>query len=537
MSMIDPTDDQPKSVRLRLRLSNRGTAVPGRFRTANVYLFNTQQELARKFKEECMIGKTTLDNEPILYIGAIAREGVFAELVDDKFGKHRRRIYEEIYIDEFELNRKIIDFEAWANQFNVPIHAPTTIIAQEERNKEDRERQFYERRAALRAERLAREAVGTMGAAVPYGSEATMALAAGHDHVAHPPESTEALSDTLASAGKTLRAGASKAGKTLSKAGARASEAAKAAGKKAAPALKQAQNELKMYGAEASIAGKEFGPQVYEAVLGVFEGLLSLVTVPFEWISDILSLDVLSYGQKSAQLARALDLLANAGSFDTEGNTNAAELIRELALRAINREKSASAGNKRKLKAATQLQQKLESNKNYDDAAKSYKYAKGGDSSRYKAALYRFKAVAGRDYPKNADGATVEELKTIVGKFIADLTKTMKSGVYGYKYDDGKPQPKSFKSLAQIRESITRVEKLLQETTKTAIVAAIDDQLRAVGTIVPAPRPQEPASSNAGLVGPFATAACALASDPTGCGCGGTKAGMYSSDDDDSDSG
>ena len=375
-----------------------------------------------------------------------------------------------------------------------------------------------------------------------------MDRAAGHDHVAEPPESTEALSDTLASAGKTLSAGASKAGKAFSKAGARAGEAAKAAGKKAAPvlkqagkksaaALKQAKSELQTYGAEASTAGKEFGPQVYEAVLGVFEGLQYLVTVPFEWISDILSLDVLSYGQKSAQLARALDLLAKAGSADAEGNTSAAGLIKELALRAINREKSASAGNKRKLKAATQLQRKLESNKNYDEAAKDYKYAKGGDSSRYKAALYKFKAVAGRDYPKNADGATVEELKDIVKKFIADLTETMKSGVYGYKYPGGDPQPQSFKSLAQIRASIATVEKLLKETTKPAIVAAIDEQLKTVGTPVPAAEPQEPVAGNAGLVAPFAGAACALAADPTGCGCGGTKAGMYSSSDDgDSDS-
>lgn len=161
MSMIDPTDDTMKSVRLRLRLSNLGTAVPGRFRTADVYLFNTQQELARKFKEKCMIGKTTLDGEPILYIGAIAREGVLAELVDDKFGEHRRKIFERIYIDEFELSRKVVSLEAWARQFNVPIHAPETIIAQEERDREKRKRQFQEDRAA----RLARVAVGTMGAA------------------------------------------------------------------------------------------------------------------------------------------------------------------------------------------------------------------------------------------------------------------------------------------------------------------------------------------------------------------------------------
>ena len=47
------------------------------------------------------------------------------------------------------------------------------------------------------------------------------ALKAGHDYVAEPPESTEALSDTLASAGTALSAGASKAGKALAKAGAR----------------------------------------------------------------------------------------------------------------------------------------------------------------------------------------------------------------------------------------------------------------------------------------------------------------------------
>ena len=415
------------------------------------------------------------------------------------------------------------EFEAWADEFDVPIHAPTTIIAREERNREDREQSFHERRAALGAARLAREAMDTMGAAVPHGSKATMALAAGHDHVAEPPESTEALSDTLASAGKALGAGASKASNALSKAGARAGEAAKAAGKKAAPALKQTKGELQMYGATASIAGKEFGPQVYEAVLGVFEGLQYLVAVPFEWISDILRLDVLSYGQKSAQLARALDLLAAAGSADREGNPSAAGLIKELALRAINREKSASARNKRKLKAATQLQQKLESNKNYNEAAKGYKYAKGGDSSRYKAALYKFKAVAGRDYPKNADGATVEELKTIVEDFINNLTETMKSGVYGYTYPGGKPQPKSFKSLGQIGDSIATVEKLLKDTTKLAIVAAINEQLKKLAP---------PAANNAGLIAPFATAACALVADPTGCGCGTGGNAEMSSDDD-----
>ena len=166
MSMIDPTDEEMKTVMLSLRLSNRGTALPGRFRTADVYLVRTQQALARTFKEECMIGKTTLDGEPILYIGAIAKGTVFAELVDDKFGEHRRRIYEEIYIDKFTLNRKVVDFEAWADQFNVPIHAPETIMAREERDREERKRQFDERRAALRAERLAREAVGTMGSAL-----------------------------------------------------------------------------------------------------------------------------------------------------------------------------------------------------------------------------------------------------------------------------------------------------------------------------------------------------------------------------------
>ena len=148
---VIPPDDKIKTVRLRLRLSNEGTAHSGRFRTADVYLVNTQQELARKFKKECMIGKTTLDGEPILYIGAIARKGVLAELVDDKFGEHRIKIFERIYIDEFELNRKVVSLEAWARQFNVRIHAPGTIIAQEERDREERERQFHEDRAARRA--------------------------------------------------------------------------------------------------------------------------------------------------------------------------------------------------------------------------------------------------------------------------------------------------------------------------------------------------------------------------------------------------
>ena len=152
--------------------------------------------------------------------------------------------------------------------------------------------------------------------------------------------------------------------------------------------------------------------------------------------------------------------------------------------------------------------------------------------------MYRFKAVAGRDYPKNADGATVAELKTIVKKFIADLTKTMKSGVYGYKYPGGKPQPDTFKSLAQIRASIATVKRLLNDTTEPAIVAAIDEQLKTVGTPVSAARPQEPVAGNAGLVAPFAGAACVLAADPTGCGsCGGGYRRVDTNDSDCSGSG
>ena len=148
---VIPPDDKIKTVMLSLRLSNRGTALSERFRTDNVFLFCTQRDLARVFTEDCMIGATTLDDKRVLYIGAIARGTPFAKLVDDKFGKYRRKIFEKIYIDKIELNARPIRLDEWAEQYGVPIHDPTTIIAREERDREERERLFDERRAARRA--------------------------------------------------------------------------------------------------------------------------------------------------------------------------------------------------------------------------------------------------------------------------------------------------------------------------------------------------------------------------------------------------
>ena len=136
---VIPPEDKIKQVMLSLRLSNQGTALEEEFRTDNVVLFCTQQELARVFTEDCMIGATTLDGKRVLYISAIARGTPFAKLVDDKFGKFRRKVSERLYVDKIELNARPIRLDEWAEQYNVPILNPITIIAREQRrNRDDR---------------------------------------------------------------------------------------------------------------------------------------------------------------------------------------------------------------------------------------------------------------------------------------------------------------------------------------------------------------------------------------------------------------
>jgi hypothetical protein len=326
-----------------------------------------------------------------------------------------------------------------------------------------------------------------------------MDTSAGHDHVAKPPAATAGRAEDAKAAGKAARAAAGQA-------------------------LGEAGQQLGAAGKATAQAAAEFGPQVLEAVLGIFDGLSYIVTVPLEWIYDILRLDVAKYGQKPARVARALELIANQGP-----DGNATELIKNLATAAINGARSAAVKQQRTLKAAKALQRKLEFNKTFEAGT----YAKGGESSRYKAALGKLKALAGDDF-KSAGATTAEALKAPVKNFIARLEEEMATGVYGKM-----PVATELESFKKIWQSLLRVKELLKKTDRNAIAAKITEML-------PPPPVKEvageatakPTASGAGLVGPFATAACALASDPTGCGCGGTKAGMYSSSDDsDSDGG
>jgi hypothetical protein len=317
-----------------------------------------------------------------------------------------------------------------------------------------------------------------------------------HDHVAHPPAATADPAEDADAAGKAETAAA---GQALGKVG----------------------QQLGAAGKATAQAAKEFRPQVLEAVLGIFDGLVYIVSVPLEWIYDILRLDVATYGQKPARVARALELIANQGP-----DGDATELIRNLAKAAINGARSDAVKQQRTLKAAKALQRKLEANKTF----KAGTYAKGGESSRYKAALGKLKALAGDDFD-SMGATTAEALKTPVKNFIARLETEMATGVYGKT-----PVATELESYKKIRQSLERVKALLQNTDRTAIEAKITEMLPPVKEVA-GEATTEPTAGGAGLVGPFATAACVLAADPTGCGCGGTKAGMWSSSDDgDSDS-
>jgi hypothetical protein len=315
-----------------------------------------------------------------------------------------------------------------------------------------------------------------------------MDTAAGHDHVAKPPAAT---------------------------AGDRAEDATAAAGQ----ALGKVGQQLGAAGKATAQAAAEFGPQVLEAVLGIFDGLSYIVSVPLEWIYDILRLDVATYGQKPARVARALELIANQGP-----DGDATELIRNLAKAAINGARSSAVKQQRTLKAARALQRKLEANRTFEAGT----YAKGGESSRYKAALGKLQALAGDDFD-SMGATTAEALKDPVKNFIGQLETEMATGVYGKT-----PVATELESFKKIRQSLQRVKALLKKTDSKAIAAKITEMLPPVpvkevaGVATP-----KPAASGAGLVGPFATAACVLAADATGCGsCGGGFRRVDSSDSD-----
>ena len=328
---------------------------------------------------------------------------------------------------------------------------------------------------------------------VPIGSVATMDRAAGHDHVAHPPAAT------AADRAKDAKAAAA---------------AARAA---AGQALGEAGQQLGAAGKATAQAAAEFGPQVLEAVLGIFDALSYIVTVPLEWIYDILRLDVATYGQKPARVARALELIANQGP-----DGDATELIKNLATAAINGARSDAVKHQRTLKAAKALQRKLEFNKTFEAGT----YAKGGESSRYKAALGKLKALAGDDFD-SMGATTAEALKAPVKAFIARLEAEMATGVYGKM-----PVATELESYKKIRQSLLRVRTLLKNTDRNAIAAKITEMLRPVQEVA-GEATAKPTASGAGLVEPFASAACVLAADATGCGsCGGGYRQMYSSDSD-----
>jgi hypothetical protein len=319
------------------------------------------------------------------------------------------------------------------------------------------------------------------------------ALKAGHDYVAEPPAATEAdPAEDAKAAGKAATAAASQA-------------------------LGEAGQQLGAAGKATAQAAAEFGPQVLEAVLGIFDGLSYIVSVPLEWIYDILRLDVVTYGQKPARVARALELIANQGP-----DGDATELIKNLATAAINGARSDAVKQQRTLKAAKALQRKLEFNKPF----KAGTYAKGGESSRYKAALGKLKALAGDDFD-SMGATTAEALKDPVKNFIARLEAEMATGVYGKM-----PVATELESFKKIKQSLQQVKKLLQNTDRNAIAAKITEMLGPVQEVA-GKATAEPAAGGAGLVEPFASAACVLAADATGCGsCGGRYRRVDSSDSD-----
>ena len=318
-------------------------------------------------------------------------------------------------------------------------------------------------------------------------------LYAGHDHVAHPPAATAAdRAEDAKAAGKAATAAA---GQALGKAG----------------------QQLGAAGKATAQAATEFGPQVLEAVLGIFDGLSYIVSVPLEWIYDILRLDVATYGQKPARVARALELIANQGP-----DGDATELIKNLAKAAINGARSAAVKQQRTLKAAKALQRKLEFNKTFETGT----YAKGGESSRYKAALGKLRALAGDDFD-SMGATTAEALKNPVKIFIERLETEMATGVYGKM-----PVATKLESFKKIEQSLRRVKALLKKTNSDAIAAKITEMLPPMKEVA-GKATAAPTASAAGLVGPFATAACVLAADPTSCGsCGGQYRRMDSSDSD-----
>lgn len=333
----------------------------------------------------------------------------------------------------------------------------------------------------------------------------TRAAAAGHDHVAEPPAATAGLTEDAAAAGGAAAAAANKA-------------------------LGEAGQQLGVAGKAAAQAATEFGPQVLDAVLGVFDGLLYLVTVPLEWIYDILRLDIVSYGQKSARVARALELIASQGP-----DGDAAKLIMNLAKAAITSARSAAVNRRRTLNAAKELQRKLEAAKPFEPGT----YTDGGERKRYKAALGRLKALAGDDFV-TGDAATAEALKGPVKNFIVQLEAEMASGVYG-----NVPKASELQSYKKIKQNLNQIKKLLKNTDPNDIAAKITELLPTPkvesvadeGTTEPIAGVTDegtpaPIPGGAGLVGPFATAACALAADPTGCGCGTGGNAEMSSDDD-----